>query len=1121
MNFKALGMLYFYKKKACQKILLVAKLTTIMIIAACVHVSAKGFGQKISIVGKDMPLEKVFSLIEKESGFVFFLNYDILRDSKTVTFNIKDANIEEAMAVCLQDQPLEFKIIDRTITITRKRELIAHQEDAIITSQSEVIGVVSSENGDPLIGATVTIKSIKKTELTNERGEFVMKNVPNGTYWVEISFVGYEKHRTQIIVFNNTIKLMTALKVSNDILDETQVIAYGTTNRRLNVGNVTTVKGEDIEKQPVNNPLLALEGRVPGLFIIQSSGLSGAAVTVRIQGQNSIANGNEPFYVIDGVPYYSQLPSTGIDGILGSAVNTSGSAGSPFSYINPADIESVEILKDADATAIYGSRAANGAILITTKKGKVGKEKFDINLQQGWGQVTRKLAMLNTQQYLEMRHEAEANDGSAITSSDYDINGVWDSTRYTDWQKTLIGGTSQYTNINGSISGGTNAIQYLVGGTFHRETTVFPGNSSDQKGSVHFNLNTTSVNENFRFRFSGSYLIDNNQLPNTDLTTYAIKLAPDAPELFKTDGTLNWQPDPTGTSSWTNPLSYLYAKYKNKTNNLVSNATISYRILKGLEIRSSFGYTNTQTNDFIPIPLISMPPESRPYSQNVAVYGNRNLNSWIIEPQASYIRSISKGKMDLLIGATIQQNNSNGGSIAGIGYTSDLLLQNLGAATTVFSSSSFDNEYKYSALFGRLNYNWQNRFILDATARRDGSSRFGSQNQFHDFWSLGGAWIFSQESPFQNGGFISFGKVRFSYGTTGNDQIADYSFLSLYNILTSGVPYQNTNGLIANGLPNPYLEWEETHKLQLGIDFGFLKDRILVGGTYARNRSSNELLSYSLPSIVGFTGIARNFPATVQNSSWEFTINTVNIKGRNLTWTSSFNLTIPKNKLIAFPNIDSSSYFYSLIVGKPLNFIRASHFLGVDPATGGYQFSDSHGNATFSPAFDDQSIILDPFPRFYGGLSNSIRYKAFQIDFLFQFVKQLGQNIDFYNGTNFPGQFSTSASNQPITVLNRWQSPGNKTAIAKFSTVTGQYDAVQSDYFYNQNGSFVRLKNLSISWLLPDNWKQNLHFQSCRIYLQGQNLLTITHFKGMDPENQGTGSLPPLRVLTAGVQIEF
>jgi TonB-dependent SusC/RagA subfamily outer membrane receptor len=326
------------------------------------------------------------------------------------------------------------------------------------------------------------------------------------------------------------------------------------------------------------------------------------------------------------MPYTSQL----LPGVNPSIIPNSGVGnvkGNPLSFTNPSDIESIEVLKDADATAIYGSRAANGAILITTKKGKPGKTKVDLNMQTGIGQVSRKLDLLNTQQYLEMRREGVVNEGRTIVSTDYDLNGLWDTTRYTDWQKELIGGTAHYTDLQASVSAGNENLQYLLGVGYHKETTVYPDQFSDQKGSLHFNINNISDNRRFKVQITGNYLVDDNRLPSQDLMERAVKVAPDAPSLYNVDGTLNWMPNSSGNSSWTNPLSYTLKKYENTTYNLVSNAIFSYQILPGLDVKSSFGYTNLQSNELSTSPLSAERPENRPSGDRSAVYGNNKISS--------------------------------------------------------------------------------------------------------------------------------------------------------------------------------------------------------------------------------------------------------------------------------------------------------------------------------------------------------------------------------------------------------------------------------------------------------------------------------------------------------------
>jgi TonB-linked SusC/RagA family outer membrane protein len=1076
--------------------------------------SATGYAQNISLNAQNMPLEKVLKTIEQQSGYVFFYDSKDLPKAK-VSVTISNASIEEAIKASVKDMPLSWEIVKTNIFLKKKEPTFLERVVATLTS-IDVSGRVVDAEGKPLPGASVKVKSSGKSVSANAKGEFLLRGVEDGTLLL-VSFIGYVSKEVDAAEEMGNV----VLELSDSKLDEVQVIAYGTTTRRLSTGNIGTVTAKEIERQPVSNPLLALQGRVPGLVVTQDVGVPGGGVKVRIQGQNSIGSGNDPFYVIDGVPYVSQMLTTTTGAyILGGSAGPAGSGGgNPMNYINPADIESIDVLKDADATAIYGSRAANGAILITTKKGKQGPTKVDINLQNGWGKVTRYMDLMNTKQYLEMRREALRNDGIAVPSStDYDLNGLWDPNHQTDWQKELIGGTANYNNFNGSISGGNGAVQYLVGGTYHRESTVFPGNFSDSKGAMHFNLTSISSNQKFRMTLSGNFVTDNNLLPSANLSVYATSLAPNAPNLYNEDGTLNWAPDVAGNSSWKNPIAQnALNTYQNKTNNLQGNTTLSYQIISGLELKSSFGYNRLQTDEFQANPLISNPPERQATSLRSSTFSNSNINLWIIEPQLTYKHVFNKSKLETLLGSTVQHQNNNGNNFLAYGQNSDLVLPDIKSAPNIIVNSTVGSTYKYSAVYTRINYNLDDKYILNLTGRRDGSSRFGEENRFHNFGAIGLAWIFTQEDFMKNMPFLSFGKLKGSYGTTGSDQIGDYKFLNLYSPVNFGVPYQGTTALDVNGLPNPYLQWEETRKSQIGIELGFLRDRIIFSGNYTRNRSSNQLLGYSLPFTTGFGTITQNFPATVENSSWEFTLNTNNINHRQSSWTTSVNLTLPKNKLIAFPGIETSSYKNSLIIGQPLNFIKVFHFLGVDPSTGTYQFSDRYGNTTISPDYSNDNVaIINTSPKFYGGIDNSFRYGGVSLSFLFQFVKQI-KVAPIFGNDNLPGERVT---NQLVSMLSRWRKEGDVSTVQKFnsnsSLVGSFYTALGSDASY-MDASYIRLKNVAVSYLVPEKYYKRWGLNSCRINIQGQNLITLTKYKGLDPESGGI----ILKVLTLGLQVSL
>jgi TonB-linked SusC/RagA family outer membrane protein len=1086
--------------------------------------------EQVTISGKNLSLRQVFKNIQQQTGYsLLFANGLVsLNLEEKVTVDFQNTPLRDALNTLLKPRNLVWTLMDESIVVKKPDvpPTATAGGDTTITG-IPISGIITDMEANPLIGVNVIINGTAIGTTTDTTGRFHLPNVPKNGVLV-ISSVGYESRQIKVTRSSMSVKLNAAISS----LDETVVIAYGKTSKRLSTGNIGSVKAKDIERQPVTNPLLSLQGRVPGLQIIQNSGIPGGSISVRIQGQNSIMSGNDPLYVIDGVPINSQLPVTGNDYILGSANNNgSGSGyGNPLSYINAFDIESIDVLKDADATAIYGSRAANGAILITTKKGKAGKTKVDVNLQQGWGKVAHRVPMMNTRQYLDMRYEAFKNDGidwkdPAVSANDLKL---WDTTSYTNWQKTLIGNTAQFSNANIAASGGTPTIQYRIGATYNKQTTVFPyQNFSDQKAAFSSSLTINSPDQRFHFQWSNNYLLDENQLPALDLTLSSILLQPNAPALYNSDGSLNWEPDANGNSTFINPLSNAARRYENNTDNLISNIVASYKLLPSLQFETNMGYTSTKTDDYSSLPITAIRPEWRnSIQQRGASFGNRSLKSWIIEPQLKYSRVISRLQLQALVGATILNKNETGGTLTTSGQSSDEVLKNPMAAATWSYQGAFINKYKYVAGFSRITFNWDSRLILNLTGRRDGSSRFGPANRYFNFGAVGGAWIFSNESIVQNNlPWLSFGKLRASYGTTGNDQIGDYGYISTYGPMYGvEVPYQQIAAIYPTKLPNPNLKWEKTNKLQIGMDLGFFKDRIVANATYVHNQSSNQLLSSILPTFTGFNELLQNFPAVVTNTAIELGIVAQIVKGNTFNWSMSGNLTIPKNRLTAFPTLASSSYANLYVVGKSINITKTYHLLGVDPASGQYTFADTHGNPTSMPAYpDDYNVIIDLSPKLYGGLQNTLSYKGINLDILLQYTKQVGASLIFGNNSIItPGSFNRSGGNQPVTVLNRWQQLGDQQPVQKFSSQLADPHSTYaqgSDANYT-DASYLRVKNVSLSWSVPKGVTKKV-VNDLQLYLQCQNLFTITNYKGLDPEVLGTNSLPPLRVVTFGIKAGF
>lgn len=1122
-------------------LLMQLKLIPVMMMMA-LSAWAGGFSQMVNLSVKEMPLAQVISKVKEQTGYLFFYDGSALKDVKPVTIEAHDMPLQAFLHQVLKNQPLSYSIQNTTIILSRKPVknslAVLLPEHTLMTPPPDFSGRVADSTGAPLPGASVVIKGSKKGVTTDAYGYFTLKGVEAGTAIV-ISFAGYTDREivpgSDDVGFKPNQHLYIILKRSDNILDELQIIAYGQTSRRLSTGNISTVKAKDIEKAPVNNPLLAIAGRVPGITIIQSTGFAGSGVEVQVQGQSSIGQGTVPLYVVDGVPFvqYTLAPLSGIQGNSGSA--TYGGYSNPMSYINPQDIESIDVLKDADATAIYGSRAAAGAILITTKKAKAGKTSVSVNVQQGFGDVAKKMDNMNTQQYLAMRKAAYAGQGQVVpgtgatpAATNYDLT-YWDQNRYTDWQKELLGGKAGYSDVQVTASGGNVNTQLLLGANYHRETTVMPGDFSYKRGGVHFNMSHASADQRFKLSFGGNYLTDNNNLPGADLTSIALRTPPNAPALYDSIGGLNWAALPSGAETWSNPLRYIVRKYRSNTTNTQGNAEVGYRIWSTLTLKSTFGYTNLQTDEMTTVPQTYYAPSTVTNSRSTGL-SNKKVSNWIIEPQLTYQFKTRYGKFDALLGTTFQQNKFYLLSFSASGFSNDGQLENIYAATSVAPNNSIQETYNYNAVFGRLNYSYQDRYIVNLTARRDGSSRFGSDNQFHTFYGTGAAWVFSKEDWMSKLPFLSFGKLRVSYGATGNDQIGNYSFMSLYSSFAAAVPYGGGSTLRVNKLSNPGLQWEETKKFNAGIDLGFFSDRILLNLNYYRNRSSNQLLNYSLPIVTGFASVLRNFPATVQNSGIEFVINADNIRSHHFKWSTSLNMSVPRNKLVAFPGLATSSYVNTLIVGEPLKIVKAFQYAGVNPATGIYNYVKPDKTLIQTPVlYKDETVIIDRTQRFYGGLQNSISYKGFSLDFLLQFVKQRGYD-DTRFGYTSPGMFGTmgASGNQPVRVLNNdWKKAGDATTYQQLnpgvSALTTAYSYVSSAYNSDSwtDASFIRLKNLSFSYALPASLIKAARLQNARLYVQGQNLLTITGYNGLDPETQSSIALPPLRVITFGAQVTF
>lgn len=1075
-------------------------------------------GQNIESISVDIELHNqdiktLFKTIESRTGLLFAYQPQIIKDFPKVTTQRGRRSVSEILNSVFQGTNLVYKQVDKNVVIYKKEVAKAPEKTENEKDVDFMLnGKVLDENGQPLPGVSVAVVGGNKQGISDFDGQFFIE-LPKGKHVLRISYLGY---KTQEVTVENQTTITIKMQPDLAKLDEVVIIGYGTTTRRTSTGSVVKITAEDIEKQPITNILQSLQGRTPGVFVTQTSGYAGSNMNISIRGTNSIAGDNLPLYVIDGVPYIGddikeQVQSDRV--IRGAQKSTS-----PLNVINPNDIQSIEILKDADATAIYGSRGANGVVLITTKKGEAGKTVFTVNTNSGISDVAHMVKTLDTPTYLNMLRTALTNANAQPSSFSTGIALTdFDQNAYTNWQEKLIGGTADFTNFSGSLKGGNENTNFLLSSAYHKESTVLPGDFGYNKFSTNFNINHSTLNKKLKIGASVIFSADDNKLPYYDITNYAVNTAPNH-TIYNADGSYYWSPT---YFSDVNPLAALDRRVEDKGNNLITSFSLQYEIAKRLSFKTDLGYGRAQMTSEQFLPASGM---NNVYytANNISLNTSRsytvsinNTNNFSIDPQLNYTTPLWKGNLTALVGGSWQNRKSRMPSYVNTsGYSSDNLVGITGTAATatIYNGSS---EYKYASLFSRVNYNIQNKYILNANFRRDGSSRFGANNRYGNFGSIGGAWVFSEENFLKDNGIISFGKLRSSYGEVGSDAIGDYGYANTYSTSTYGI---GNSSMAATRIANPNFQWEVTKKFEAAIDLSFLNDRISFTTAYYRNLSGNQLVSATLSPQAGFTSYQANLNAEVENKGWEFTLATTNIHNKNLNWTTSFNISTNSNKLLSFPGIETSSYYSTYVVGNALSGRYLYNFTGVNE-NGIAQFEDVNGDGKISTGFaqtglGDRKYYGAAYPKYYGGISNSISYKNFALDFLFQFVKQDGRSLLSSIAVQ-PG-YPYGLANYQVDEYNEYLAQGN--------VLSANYQSS----FFNYAGStativdasYIKLKNVSATYTIPLDQETQKFIQNIRLSLQGQNLVTFTKYKGFDPETQGL-NLPPLRTITLGTQFTF
>lgn len=972
--------------------------------------------------------------------------------------------------------------------------------------QFTVRGTVQSvDNQTPLVGATISIVGTSISTMTDQDGRFELLS-PQSEGTIHAKFLGYV---SQEVRFEGS-PVAVRLQEDQNTVEEVQVIGYGKTTRRFNTGSVTSISAKEIEQQPVTNVLSALSGRMPGVFIQTTNGLPGGNINIKIRGTGSIQAGTNPLYIIDGVPYDGEAANQG--SIL-SASSIVGSV-SPLNILNPNNIETITVLKDADATAIYGSRGTNGVVLITTKKGKPGRTRINLNINQGFNKVTNHPNLLSLNQYLEMRREAFNNDGRIPSadpaSPDYapDLT-IWSQTENIDWYNYVYGNTANLTNTQLSVSGGNSNTNFNLSGSFRTEGTILRGRNTYTKGGIQSNINHISDDKRFKISLTTIYNMDKTDLSNPANNVGSMFLLPPNYPLTNQDGNFNWY-------AGHNIEAELLARGQSSTHNVVGNLLTNYTLPMGLELKISGGYSRRTSNQNQIFPTKSL----NVGKVNYAMFGENSATSYIVEPQAEYQKEFLESKLQVLIGGTYQLSTTDRLFLEASNFANESLMQNLGSAGTIDGRINGFTEYRYLSVFGRLTYTMRDTYIFNVTTRRDGSSRFGPENRFGNFYSIAGAWLFSEEQWFKRANSsLSFGKLRASYGLTGNDQISDYQFLSTYRARGTNI-YQGIGVLSPSRIFNSNFRWELTKKFEIATELGFFDNRLLATINFYRNRSDNQLVSYPLPRITGFPSYQANLPAVVQNKGWEFDLTARIVETPIFQWTTTANLSLPRNKLIEFENIENSSYANTLKVGYDVTRVHGYHFDGVDSETGEAKFTNQNGEVS-----DTQyqfHTLGKQTPDFYGGIGSGFMYRDFQLDLFLQFSKQSSfGNLAFR-------QFGLHSVNAYRTLTERWKKDGDMAPLPKVSSIsrhgTQYIPRSNANYF---DVSYLRIKNVSLSYQLPTSFAQKIGSQSIRFSIVAQNLFTWwdRDLPMLDPEIGGDGmasaTVPPVKSILFGINLSL
>ncbi|WP_344980513.1 TonB-dependent receptor, partial [Compostibacter hankyongensis] len=1069
------------------------------------HASARVSGQRISLSEKNASLEEVFSEIRDQTGYTFAYTESLMRPSRRVTVELRNATLEEALARCMEGQPLSWVVIGKTVVIrslTRDRDSADRMPPL---PQQPVSGRVTDSSGNPLSGVTIQVKGTSTGATTGADGNFQI-DAPGGAVLV-FSYVGYEK---QEVVLNDQASLKIVLHPASTGLNQLVVIGYGTQKKSDVTGAIASLKGEDVGSQAIVNPVQALTGLAAGVQTLQNSGAPGASLSVRVRGDNSLLGGNEPLYVVDGFPYTGALNN-----------------------LNPNDIQSIEVLKDASSTAIYGSRGSNGVVMITTKRGGPGKTAIEYNGYYGIQQVSKTLDLLDAKEFARLANLRATNDHIAPYFTEEQIKGFG---KGTDWQKEIFR-VASIQNHSLRISGGNDKSLFDLSGNYLNQEGIILGSKYTQ-GQLQANI-SHKISERWKLDFNGIFnrtvnnqLNSDNQERGLGVLSGALVAPPTLPVRNADGSYTNLRGYAFSPDILENPVAMaLERKQSSATNGLLSNLILNGNITRDLEFHTSVGVQYNMTRGDFYSPTLFQQTANGSASITYA-----ELMHIVNENLLTYTQQLGDDhKLVLLAGLTNEKISDQSANANSKGFSNNALGNNsLQSGTIPGTPVSGYSKYTLLSWLGRANYSYKDKYLLTASIRADGSSRFGSANKWGYFPSMAVAWKLSEEK-FWAGlkNTISDFKLRGSWGETGNTAVSPYQSLS---VLT-GMPTVFDDNLYVgfapdNVKPNPDLKWETTSQVDVGADLMLINGRIGLSVDYYRKMTRDLLASVPLPLSSGYASQSANI-GSIRNAGMDVALDLQLMNRGKFKWDLGGTFTVNRNKVISLA--DGADIFgagmgnnlpaMSLVrVGQPIGVFYGYVEDGLT-ADGDIKYKDIDGNGSITTA--DRQIIGNPNPKFIAGVNSHLSYGSFGLSFIVNSIQ--GNQILAYNLSSIANGFYFG-ENQLREVLNNYWTPEDPDPHARYPRISATTRYQGSDRFI-KDGSYIRLQNVQLSYTLKGRRIAAIGINHAEIYLSAQNLFTITSYPLYSPDvnTQGSGiskgidemGYPNATTILAGLKINF